>query len=106
MRLCPVYVIDRPAEIDPYRRGQWCVSLFFIKMSPTTPTALSEVLSSIPRNHIMAHNHQEWDLMPSSGVSEDKINKISLVMSVAFWIKNWNYVYYFDNAICSSTLVS
>ena len=67
---------------------------------------LPEALSSIPSNHMVAHNHQEWDLMPSSGVSEDKINKISLVMSVAFWIKNWNYVYYFDNAICSSTLVS
>ena len=42
-------------------------------------TALPEVLSSIPSNHMVAHNH----LMPSSGVSEDnysvfiyiKINK-------------------------------
>jgi hypothetical protein len=34
-------------------------------------TALPEVLSSIPSNHMMARNHLEWDLMPSSGVSED-----------------------------------
>jgi hypothetical protein len=35
------------------------------------PTALPEVLSSIPSNHMVAHNHLQWDLMPSSGVSED-----------------------------------
>jgi len=34
-------------------------------------TALPEVLSSIPSNHMMAHNSLQWDLMPSSGVSED-----------------------------------
>jgi hypothetical protein len=34
-------------------------------------TALAEVLSSIPSNHTVAHNHLSWDLMPSSGVSED-----------------------------------
>jgi hypothetical protein len=34
-------------------------------------TALSEVLSSIPRNHMVAHNHLQCDLMSSSGVSED-----------------------------------
>jgi hypothetical protein len=33
--------------------------------------ALLEVLSSIPRNHMVAHNHLKWDLMPSSGMSED-----------------------------------
>jgi hypothetical protein len=32
--------------------------------------ALPEVLSSIPSN-MVAHNHLQWDLMPSSGVSED-----------------------------------
>jgi hypothetical protein len=32
--------------------------------------ALPEVLSSIPGNHMVAHNHLSWDLMPSSGVSE------------------------------------
>jgi hypothetical protein len=33
--------------------------------------ALPEVLSSIPSNHMVAHNHLQWDLMPSSDVSED-----------------------------------
>jgi len=33
--------------------------------------ALPEVLSSNPSNHMVAHNHLQWDLMPSSGVSED-----------------------------------
>ena len=35
------------------------------------PAALPEVLSSIPSNHMVAHNHLYWDLMPSTGVSED-----------------------------------
>ena len=34
-------------------------------------TALPEVLSSIPSNHMVAHNHLQWALMPSSGVSGD-----------------------------------
>jgi len=34
-------------------------------------TALTEVLSSIPSNRMVAHNHLSWELMPSSGVSED-----------------------------------
>ena len=45
-------------------------------------TALPEVLSSNPSNHVVAHNHLYQDLMLSSGVSEDsnsvlmhKINK-------------------------------
>ena len=29
------------------------------------------MLSSIPSNHMVAHNHLKWDLMPSAGVSED-----------------------------------
>jgi hypothetical protein len=33
--------------------------------------ALPEVMSSIPRNHMVAHNYLEWDLMPFSGVSEE-----------------------------------
>jgi hypothetical protein len=33
--------------------------------------ALPEVLSSNPSNHMVSHNHLKWDLMPSSGVSED-----------------------------------
>jgi hypothetical protein len=35
-------------------------------------TAITEVLSSIPSNHVVAHNHLQWDPMPSSGVSEDR----------------------------------
>jgi hypothetical protein len=34
-------------------------------------TVLPEVLSSNPSNHMVAHNHLQWDLMPSSGVSEE-----------------------------------
>ena len=34
-------------------------------------TALLEVLSSDPNNHMVAHNYPERDLMPSSGLSED-----------------------------------
>jgi hypothetical protein len=33
--------------------------------------ALPGVLSSIPSNHMVAQNHLQWDLMPSSGVSEN-----------------------------------
>ena len=33
-------------------------------------TAIPEVLSSIPSNHMVAHHHLQWDQMPSSGVSE------------------------------------
>ena len=36
-----------------------------------TPIALPEVLSSIPSNHMAAHNHLKWGLVPSSGVSEE-----------------------------------
>jgi hypothetical protein len=39
-------------------------------------TALPEVLSSTPNNHMVAHNHLKWDLMPSSGVSEDSYSAL------------------------------
>jgi hypothetical protein len=39
-------------------------------------SALSEVLNSIPRNHMVAHNHLLWNKKPSSGVSENKYNVI------------------------------
>ena len=35
-------------------------------------TALPEVLSSNPSNHMVAHNHLQWDLMPSCVLSEDR----------------------------------
>ena len=34
-------------------------------------TALPEVLSLIPSNYMVAHNHLQQDLMLSSGVSEE-----------------------------------
>jgi hypothetical protein len=34
-------------------------------------TALPEILSSIPSNHMVVYNHLYWNPKPSSGVSED-----------------------------------
>jgi hypothetical protein len=34
-------------------------------------TDLPEVLSSIPSNQMVAHNHLFWDPMPFSGMSEE-----------------------------------
>jgi hypothetical protein len=34
--------------------------------------ALPEVLSSIHSNHMVAKNHMQWDLIPSSAESENK----------------------------------
>jgi len=45
-------------ELGAGKMAQWLRAL----------TALPEVLSSNPSNHMVAHN--QWDLMPSSGVSE------------------------------------
>ena len=36
-----------------------------------TLTALLKILSSNPSNHMVAHNRQKWDVMPSSGASEE-----------------------------------
>ena len=36
-----------------------------------TLTALPKILSSIPYNHMVTHNHLQYDLTPSSGMSED-----------------------------------
>jgi hypothetical protein len=36
-----------------------------------TLSALLRVLSSLPSNDMVAHNHLYWDPVPSSGVSED-----------------------------------
>jgi hypothetical protein len=41
--------------------------------------ALPEVLSSIPSNHMVAHNHLLWDSMPSSGVSEDSYSVLTYI---------------------------
>jgi hypothetical protein len=34
-------------------------------------TPLPDVLSSIPSNHMVAHNHLQWGLLTSSGVFEE-----------------------------------
>jgi hypothetical protein len=39
-------------------------------------TALPKILSSYPNNHVVAYNHLSWDLMPSSGVSEDSYSAL------------------------------
>jgi hypothetical protein len=36
-------------------------------------TAFLEVLSLIPSNHVVAHIHLKWDLMPFSGMSENTV---------------------------------
>jgi hypothetical protein len=41
-------------------------------------TALPEVLSSIPSNHMVAHNHMQWNPMPSFAVSEDSDSVLTL----------------------------
>jgi hypothetical protein len=42
-------------------------------------TALPEVLSSIPSNYMVAHNHLELVLMHSSGVSEDSDSVLTYI---------------------------
>jgi hypothetical protein len=42
-------------------------------------TALAKVLSSSPSNHMVAHNHLQWNLMPSSGVSEDSYSVLTYI---------------------------
>jgi hypothetical protein len=45
-------------------------------------TALLKVLSSIPSNHMVAHNHLEQDLMFSSGVSEDSDSVLTYLKQI------------------------
>ena len=49
-------------------------------------TALPEVLSSIPNNDMVAHNHLKWDVVPSPAVSEDS-NSV-LVNTNKYILKN------------------
>jgi hypothetical protein len=44
----------------------------------TDCNVLPKVPSSIPSNHTVAHNHLKWDLMPSSGVSEDSNSVLNI----------------------------
>jgi hypothetical protein len=41
--------------------------------------ALPEVLSSIPSNHMVAHNCLQWDPMPFSGMSEENYNVLTYI---------------------------
>jgi hypothetical protein len=42
-------------------------------------TALPEILSSIPSNHMVVHNHLKWDPMPSSCVSDDSNSVLTYI---------------------------
>ena len=46
------------------------------------PTALPKVLSSIPSNYMVAHSHLLWELMPSSGVSEDSYSVLIYIKQI------------------------
>jgi hypothetical protein len=43
-------------------------------------TILPEILSSIPSKHMVAHNHLQWGLMPSSGVPEDSYSVLLYII--------------------------
>ena len=45
-------------------------------------TALPKVLSSVPSNHMVAHNHLQWDPIASSGVSEDSYSVLIYIKSI------------------------
>jgi hypothetical protein len=45
-------------------------------------TALPEVLSSIPSNCMMAHNHLQWDPISSSGVCEDNYSVLIYIKQI------------------------
>jgi hypothetical protein len=44
-----------------------------------TLTALPEVLSSNPSNHVVAHNHLQYDMMSSSDVSEESSSVLTYI---------------------------
>ena len=51
--------------------GEMAQRLRALTALPKVLNCSPKVLSSIPRNHMVAHNHLQWDLMPSSGMSEE-----------------------------------
>jgi hypothetical protein len=53
-------------------------------------TALPEVLSSIPSNHMVAHSHLKWDPMPSSGVSEESNSVLTYIHKINKFLKRIN----------------
>jgi hypothetical protein len=62
----PVHAVDGSNKIVSNRAGEMAPCLRAL-------TALPEVLSSIPSNHMVAHSHPQCNLMPSSGASEDSV---------------------------------
>ena len=77
--LFPVNAHNNPIALIPKRK-------FFIKNNNGAGemaqrvralTALPKVLSSNPSNHMVAHNHPQWDPMPSSGVSEGSYSMLT-----------------------------
>jgi hypothetical protein len=61
-------------------------------------TVLPEVLSSIPSNHMMAYNHLQWDLMPSSGVSDTPVYSYNTINNLKNTIRGWR-----DGSVVKST---
>ena len=59
-------------------------------IAPDALVALLEVLSSNSSNHIVAHNHLQWDLMPSSGVSEGS-NTVLTYINKSFLKNLWGF---------------
>ena len=61
-------------------------------------TALLEVLSSTLSNHMVAHNHLQWDLMSSSGVSEGGEGVLTYIKEIkSFFLKSIHLCYGNDN---------
>jgi hypothetical protein len=56
-------------------------------------TVLLKVLSSIPSNYMVAHNHLQSDMIPSSGVSEDKYIYIYIYIYTYIYIYIYIYIY-------------
>jgi hypothetical protein len=52
---------------------------------------MTQGLSSVPSNHMVAPNLLQWDLLPSSGVSEDS-NTLLIYINEIFKRKKCTYV--------------
>ena len=66
-----------------------------------TLTALPGVLSSNPSNHMVAHNHLWWDLMSSSGVSEES-NSVLKIFKTYFQLPSENFFKSLVYGVCVS----
>jgi hypothetical protein len=68
------------SSIESGEKTQWLRALI----------ALPEDLSSIPSNHMVAHNHLYWNPTPSSGVSEDSNIVLLYIKYINFILKKGN----------------